>query len=122
MKIKSVVKNGAKIAVVNNKDVLISDVQSALDFVMSVYYEMDSHAIVINKEAIAGDFFVLSTGLAGDILQKLVTYQFKLAIVGDYSGYTSKPLRDLIYECNKGRDVFFVSSEEDAIEKLSRIV
>ena len=32
----------------------------------------------------------------------------------------SKPLKDFIYESNKGRDIFFVSSEEDAIEKLSR--
>ena len=47
-------------------------------------------------------------------------YQFKFAIVGDFSGYTSKPLKDFIYESNKGRDIFFVSSEEDAIEKLSR--
>ena len=37
-----------------------------------------------------------------------------------FSGYTSKPLKDFIYESNKGRDIFFVSSEEDAIEKLSR--
>ena len=44
------------------------------------------------------------------------SYQF----VGDFSGYTSKPLKDFIYESNKGRDIFFVSSEEDAIEKLSR--
>jgi hypothetical protein len=28
--------------------------------------------------------------------------------------------KDFIYESNKGRDIFFVSSEEDAIEKLSR--
>lgn len=55
-----------------------------------------------------------------EILQKFINYQFKFAIVGDFSGYTSKPLKDFIYESNKGRDIFFVSSEEDAIEKLSR--
>ena len=64
--------------------------------------------------------FVLSTRIAGEILQKFINYQFKFAIVGDFSGYTSKPLKDFIYESNKGRDIFFVSSEEDAIEKLSR--
>ena|SRR5574344_1230798 len=62
----------------------------------------------------------LSTRIAGEILQKFINYQFKFAIVGDFSGYTSKPLKDFIYESNKGRDIFFVSSEEDAIEKLSR--
>ena len=33
----------------------------------------------------------------------------KLAIIGDFSGYTSKPLRDFIYESNNGNQVFFVS-------------
>jgi hypothetical protein len=66
------------------------------------------------------DFFVLSTRIAGEILQKFITYQFKLAIVGDFSGYTSKPLKEFIYESNKGKEIFFVSSEEDAIEKLGR--
>ena len=72
------------------------------------------------KDALTPDFFVLSTRIAGEILQKFINYQFKFAIVGDFSGYTSKPLKDFIYESNKGRDIFFVSSEEDAIEKLSR--
>lgn len=66
------------------------------------------------------DFFILSTKIAGEILQKFILYNFKLAIVGDFSGYTSKPLKDFIYESNKGRDIFFVSSVEDAIERLGR--
>ena len=77
-------------------------------------------SIILNKDAVTPDFFVLSTKIAGEILQKFINYQFKFAIVGDFSGYTSKPLKDFIYESNKGRDIFFVSSEEDAIEKLSR--
>jgi hypothetical protein len=39
----------------------------------------------------------------------------KLAIVGDFSGYTSRPLKDFIYESNNGRDIFFVSSEKEAM-------
>ncbi|KAB3531616.1 DUF4180 domain-containing protein [Alkaliphilus pronyensis] len=121
MKIKKITANGNEIAIVSSDEILISDVQSALDFMMSVNYETGSHSIVINKEAITPDFFVLSTRLAGEILQKFITYQFKFAIVGDFSGYTSKPLKDFIYESNKGRDIFFLSSEEDAIEKLGRV-
>ena len=120
MKIKKITTNGNEIAIVNSDEVCISDVQSALDFMMSVNYETGSHSIILNKEAITPDFFVLSTRIAGEVLQKFITYQFKLAIVGDFSGYTSKPLKDFIYESNKGRDIFFVSSEENAIEKLSR--
>jgi len=120
MEIKKITANGSEIAIVNSKEVIISDVQSALDFMMSVNYETGCRFIVINKEALIEDFFILSTRIAGEILQKFVNYQIKLAIVGDFSGYTSKPLKDFIYESNKGRDIFFVSSEEEAIDKLSR--
>lgn len=120
MNIKKITVNSTEIAIVNSDQVCISDVQSALDFMMSVNYETGSHSIVINKEAIVEDFFILSTRIAGEVLQKFVTYQFKLAIVGDFSGYASKPLKDFIYESNHGKDVFFVSSEEEAVEKLGR--
>ena len=120
MNIKKIASGENEIAIVNSDTVCISDVQSALDFMMSVNYETGSHSIILNKDAVTPDFFVLSTRIAGEILQKFIIYQFKFAIVGDFSGYTSKPLKDFIYESNKGRDIFFVSSEEDAIEKLSR--
>ena len=32
--------------------------------------------------------------------------------------YTSKPLKDFIYESNKGKDVFFVSTEEEAVDMM----
>ena len=44
--------------------------------------------------------------MAGEILQKFINYHVKIAIYGDYSVYTSKPLRDFIYESNHGKDVF----------------
>ena len=31
----------------------------------------------------------------------------------------SKPFNDFMYESNRGQDIFFVNSEEDAVEKLS---
>lgn len=121
MDIKTFKLDTTEIAIVNSDEVCISDVQTALDLMMTIYYETGSRSIVINKEAVIEDFFVLSTKIAGQILQKFINYQFKLAIVGDFSGYTSKPLKDFIYESNNGRDIFFVSSEKDAIEKLSGV-
>lgn len=120
MYIEKISANGTEISVVKSDEVIISNVQSALDFMVSVNYETGSHSIVINKEAVIEDFFTLSTKIAGEIVQKFITYHFKLAIVGDFSGYTSKPLKDFIYESNKGRDIFFVSTVEDAIERLGR--
>jgi hypothetical protein len=86
----------------------------------TVRYECDCNKIILDKSALHPDFFVLSTRMAGDILQKCVNYQFRLAIVGDHSGYTSKPLKDFIYESNKGRHCCFVSTEEEALAWLSR--
>lgn len=75
----------------------------------------------INKEAIIEDFFILSKGIAGEILQKFINYQIKFAIIGDYAKYTSKPLKDFIYESNNGKDIFFIENEEKAIEMLSKL-
>lgn len=33
---------------------------------------------------------------------------------------TSKPLKDFIYESNKGTKVFFVSAKEEAIDMLTK--
>ena len=87
---------------------------------MSAKYDIGTKNIVISKQLITEDFFVLSTGLAGEILQKFVNYGGRIAIYGGYSHYTSKPLRDFIYESNNGKDVFFVSSLEEAVEKLAK--
>lgn len=108
------------IVVVKSEDVVIRDVQSAIDFIMTIKYETNCNKIALNKEAVVEDFFILSKGLAGEILQKFINYQTKFAIYGDYSKYTSKPLKDFIYESNNGKDVFFVENESEAIDKLSK--
>jgi hypothetical protein len=99
-------------------DKLITDVQSTLNFMMSIFYETGCNRIALNKEAFSDDFFILSTRLAGEILQKFINYQAKLAIYGNFNQYTSKPLKDFIYESNNGNDIFFVATKNNAVEKL----
>jgi hypothetical protein len=120
MKINTIEENNIKIAVVNSDDILITDVQSALDFMATIQYETDCNRIILNKSAICEEFFHLKTKLAGEILQKFVNYNVRIAIIGDFSAYTSNSLKDFIYECNKGKDIFFLSDEKQAIEKLSK--
>ena len=122
MKIKTINHNNQTIAVVFGNEKIITDTQSALDSVKTVKYETGTNKIVISKKAITEDFFILSTRLAGEILQKFINYQVKAAIWGDYSRYTSKPLQDFIYESNQGKDFFFVSTEAEAIEKLTETI
>lgn len=114
--------NGVTIAVVLSDEHIIIDTQSALDFMATIGYDDDCDRIIINKEAIIEDFFNLSTGIAGEILQKFVNYAKKIAIVGDFSMYKSKALADFIYECNQGNAVFFVPDEESAVSKLITVL
>src|SRR5690606_34154563 len=103
MNITTINQNGIEIGIVKSDEVMITDVQSALDLMATVRYEADCDRIIINKQAICEEFFDLKTRLAGDILQKFINYQTRIAIVGDFSTYTSKSLKDFIYESNNGR-------------------
>lgn len=120
MKFNIIEKNGIRCAALESEEKAITDVQSALDLLVSAEYEAGTKNIVIDKNLINEDFFILSTGFAGEVLQKFINYGGRIAIYGDYSSYTSKPLKDFIYESNKGRDIFFVSSKEEAIDMLTR--
>lgn len=121
MKIETVERNNKKIAIVENAEAVINDAQSTLDFIMTVQYDTGCDLIAVNKDAVSESFFVLSTKLAGDILQKFINYRVRFAIYGDFSIYTSKPLKDFIYECNQSGNVFFTESKELAIDKLSKV-
>ncbi|MGI6585821.1 MAG: DUF4180 domain-containing protein [Lutisporaceae bacterium] len=119
MEITVVKENNVEIAIASSNEILIKDVQSALDFMATINYETGCNRIILNKSAICEDFFDLKTRLAGEILQKFINYHVKIAIVGDFSVYSNKSLKDFIYESNKGRDIFFLSNEDQTIEKLS---
>lgn len=118
MKTEVVRKNNVEIAVINSDEKLITDVQSALDLIMTVKYETGCMNIAINKDAIVDDFFILSTCLAGEILQKCINYGIRFAIYGDFSEYTSKPLKDFMYESNMGKDIYFQPNSSLAVDKL----
>ena len=120
MQLTKIEKNGIACAVVNSNEIVITDAQSALDVLMSAKYDIGTKNIVVDKKLITEDFFILSKGLAGEILQKYVNYGGRIAIYGDYSHYTTKPLKDFIYESNKGKDVFFVTTRDEAVEMLTR--
>lgn len=120
MNLTGVEENGVLCVLVESDEPVITDAQSAIDLLMSAQYDVGSKNIVIPKQLVVEDFFVLSTGLAGEVLQKYVNYGGRMAIYGDYSRYTSKPLKDFMYESNKGRDFFFVSTRDEAVAALAK--
>ena len=111
-------QNG-NIAIVTGEEKIIVDVQSALDLMMTARYEGGAEKLAIDKNAVSEDFFILSTGMAGEILQKFTNYHVKAAFFGDFTQYTSKPLQDFIRESNQGTSVFFVPTQEEAVRRLT---
>ncbi|MDA8223034.1 DUF4180 domain-containing protein [Desulfosporosinus sp.] len=121
MRIEILKENKLEVALVTSNEILLKDVQSALDLIATVGYETGCDFMILNKAAICEDFFELSTKMAGDILQKFVNYHMKIAILGDFSSYKSKSLKDFIDECNKGKNIFFLNNEKQAIERFAMI-
>ncbi|KEO85286.1 DUF4180 domain-containing protein [Tumebacillus flagellatus] len=113
-------KGDSKVAIVKSSEILLGDVQSALDLMAVLRYDHECHKIIVHQSNVAEDFFDLKTRLAGDILQKFTNYGVQIALVGDFEAYNSKSLRDFIYECNQGRQVFFLKDEEAALQALHR--
>ena len=56
-----------------------------------------------------------------DLLRRVAVGQIVSGTVIEDIHHTSKPLKDFIYESNKGRDVFFVSTEEEAVQVKGRL-
>lgn len=118
MKIEAHNLNNTKIAEVISDETIISTAEDGLDLLGNLYYQgFDS--IVLYENNVTPDFFDLKNGIAGEILQKFSTYRVKLAIVGDFSKYSSKSLTDFIYESNKGRHINFVNTTTEALKILS---
>ncbi|MDR2515431.1 MAG: DUF4180 domain-containing protein [Christensenellaceae bacterium] len=106
------------VAVWEGEGVCVSSAQDALDLLVNARYEFGARALILPKSAIAEAFFDLRTGLAGEVLQKFVNYRLALCILGDFSGYGSKALRDFIYESNKGGRILFLNDREEALSRL----
>lgn len=79
MKIETVEKSGVTVAVVTEGTAII-DATSAMELAMTVRYETGCSRIAIDKKQVCGDFFILSTQLAGEVLQKFINYRVKMAI------------------------------------------
>ena len=107
------------IAVITGNDA-IANADALLDLAMSARYETGADRLAIEKSMLANDFFILSTRFAGEALQKLINYRFKIAVFGDYSHYTSKPLKDFMRESNRRRDVFLSRREKKRLKKPNK--
>lgn len=114
------VADNTHIAEITDDKVIISETQDMVDILGEVVFS-NCTRIILHEENLHPDFFILRTGLAGDILQKSSNYRVKLAIIGDFRKFKSKSLGDFIRECNKGEMVFFTGSVEEAFNRFSGV-
>lgn len=110
--------NNTRIAEVIAEERVISNAADGTDLIGNLYYQ-DVDRVILHQENIIPEFFDLKTGIAGEVLQKFSNYRMRLAIVGDFSIYPGKSIQDFIFESNKYRQVNFVASTAEAIDRLS---
>lgn len=119
MKIDIHQTGNTRIAEVISEGVLIATAEDGVNLLGNLYYQ-DFDKIIIHQKNIALAFFDLKTCIAGEILQKFSNYRVRLAIVGDFSTYSSKSMQDFIRESNKTGHINFVASVEKALAVLAR--
>ncbi|CAI8811677.1 DUF4180 domain-containing protein [Chryseobacterium sp. IT-36CA2] len=119
MTIQSHEINTIKIAEIISDDMIIQSVQDGLDLMGNIYYQGFDKVILYEKN-ITPEFFDLKTRIAGEILQKFSNYRIGLAIVGNFSKYESKSMKDFIFESNKTKHINFVSTLEDALNNFPK--
>ncbi|MPM01815.1 hypothetical protein SDC9_48055 [bioreactor metagenome] len=110
-------ENGRSIALVEADSVIFNTVQDMLDVMVGCSWD-GAEIIVIEEKHLLPEFFELKSGIAGEMLQKFSNYRLRLGIIGDFSKYDSKSLRDFIRESNRSERILFVESEEDLLRRL----
>lgn len=119
MEINTIKIGEENIAELISDNIELSKAQDAVDL-MANCFNSKTKKLIIHEKNLIPSFFDLKTGIAGEILQKFVNYNFKIAIIGDFSKYQSNVLKDFIYESNKQGEINFIKSIEEAKEKLSK--
>ena len=98
-------------------EVIINSEQDVLDLMANIGYLYDSGKIIMYRKNLSVDFFKLSSGMAGSIMQKFSNYRVQAAIIGDFTD-CSKSLKAFIIECNRTRQVLFVEDLSMALQEL----
>ena len=88
---------------------VIVDGEGVVDIIGEAWGQ-DADLLVVPVERLAPEFFRLSTGLAGEVLQKFVNYGLQVAVVGAIEAQlaASSALRDFVRESHSGRHVWFL--------------
>lgn len=119
MKDLRIIETGSyNIAEILSDAIEIKNAGDALDL-MGSCYASKAKALILREHNLSAEFFDLKTGILGEILQKFVNYDFRLAVITDRKKYQSKNMQDFIYESNKTGRIVFIDSLEEATKRLA---
>ena len=84
--------------------------------------EHGSYALLLDRAALPASFFDLSTGVAGELVQKLVNYGVRMAaVVPDLSAHSPR-FQEFAREANAGRQFRFFATREGAVAWLTSVL
>ena len=101
-------------------EALLRGAQAAVDLIGEARSNR-AEMVVVPAERLDPNFFQLRSGVPGEFLQKFVTYQVPVVILGDISGFAaqSKALRDFIRESNERDAIWFLQSVEELRSRIN---
>lgn len=108
-----------QIAEYTSSDLIIKNAEDGLNLLGEAYFQ-GFDGIILHSENIGSEFFDLSTGIAGEVLQKFSNYRMRLAIVVSPELAKSKSLQQFIMESNKVGHINFSETPEEALQKLTK--
>jgi hypothetical protein len=74
---------------------------------------------VLDERQLSDAFFDLSSGFAGELLQKCSNHQLRIGVVGHDHGARSLSFRQFAVESNRGGAFVFVGSVEEGLTRLA---
>jgi hypothetical protein len=80
---------------------------------------MEAYQVVLLGVQLHPDFYDLSTGFAGEVVQKCVNYGIRIAVVAANVEQRSTSFRQFAEESNKHGRFVFVPSLEEALARLN---
>ena len=96
----------------------ISCEQDVLDYLIGACWEHDVQRAMLTSECFDEGFFRLRTGIAGGVLQKLLNYHIKTALIITTPDLIRGKFEDFVLEANKGNDFRVFDNKDEAIEWL----
>ena len=111
--------DGLRVQFLDTDGPLISTREDTSDLIGNAWVENVS-VIAVPVGRLDPAFLDLRSGFAGELTQKIVNYQLRLAVIGDVNEATdaSQAFADYVWESNRGEHIWFFDDEAGLVAKL----